>query len=325
MGLFAADPPQDATQAVPELSVIKPLLSTTTSVVMSGAAQVGVDIHALMGQTPYGDQVTKMVEDCCHNAYAAADAKAKALSVAVDSIADGDDLTIPIGPYVQSDPSTAITQILLVDLGDGESAKVNGTVVSNWTEAVAALADGSEGMNLMCRFTSLSSFASGIAGVASKGLGASSKLASYPGATKADSLFSDTHSAAAASGIAMVDEGATFVYAQGLDLADQSANDELVEAASGAGRGILVHGVVGAQFLHSGHHMSDSALAVNQVSSTLQTIIPADSSAPTPDERALCVGVFYTQSKIVGTRGSILAALLTHQYMTRVGKLTLRL
>ena len=197
--------------------------------------------------------------------------------------------------------------------------------MSNWTEAVAALADGSEGMNLMCRFTSLSSFASGIAGVASKGLGASSKLASYPGATKADSLFSDTHSAAAASGIAMVDEGATFVYAQGLDLADQSANDELVEAANGAGRGILVHGVVGAQFLHSGHHMSDSALAVNQVSSTLQTIIPADSSAPTPDERALCVGVFYTQSKIVGTRGSILAALLTHQYMTRVGKLTLRL
>lgn len=52
------------------------------------------------------------------------------------------------------------------------------------------------------------------------------------------------------------------------------------------------HGTVGPQFLHSGHHMSDRTLAIQQVASTLPTLIPAD--------QTVCVSLFYMQSKMTG-------------------------
>ena len=67
--------------------------------------------------------------------------------------------------------------------------------------------------------------------------------------------------------------------------------------------------------------MADSALAVQQAASTLRTILPNDMCVPLAEERALCVSAFYTQGKIVGTRGSILSALLAHAHMARVDEL----
>ena len=151
---------------------------------MSGAAQVGVDIHALIGQTPYGKQVDDMVKNCCHNSYAAADMKATELGVTIDSVASGDNIALAMTDYLQLDPATPVSRVLLVDLDEDESATVNGVVVTNWPDTVAAISDGSAALDTMSRFASLSSFASGIAGVSTHGLSASTKLASYQGAVK---------------------------------------------------------------------------------------------------------------------------------------------
>ena len=152
-----------------------------------------------------------------------------------------------------------------------------------------------------------------------------SKLGQYEGHAKADSLAADMISAAAASGAAHFDDGSRLVLAHLGPLSDDTELDKMVETAEGAGRGILLHGVVGAQFLHSGHHMADSALAIQQVVTTTATLLPSDQTLPCVEERGLSVAIYYTQSKLIGTRGSVFSALTVHSRMPRVGRLTLRL
>ena len=87
-----------------------------------------------------------------------------------------------------------------------------------------------------------------------------------------------------------------------------TVRDQMVEAAEGAGRGVL------------------PTLRIHRwpCSRVVSTTVAYDTGLPRV-ERALAMAMYYAQSKAIGKRGSIFSTLIAHLHMARVPTLTLRL
>lgn len=323
--VFGDGPPREATARVPSLAHLKGLLSATGSMVMASAGQLQIDVRAMTGGTPYDVLVSDMAETAIHEGFMLLNTVGRSAGFFIDTVENADDLRLDPDQYMLPNQENANCRILVVRLTGDVDTRVNYRNVRDWPDVVGALLGPTDVAKWMTRFSSLSSMASGIAGRAAESLKLSSKLGQYEGHAKADALAADMIAAAVASGAAHFDDGSRLVFAHLGPLNDDAELDKMVTAAEGAGRGILLHGVVGAQFLHSGHHLSDSALAIQQVVTTAATLLPSDQTLPRVEERGLSVATFYVQSKLIGTRGSVFSALIVHSRMPRVGRLTLRL